>query len=115
MLIKLIKYEIHKMIENHEQYKLDVETTLDEIQIRLYVKPSYSDKIYLMVGPAMVIARNGSSFKAGEVFEQMDSELKTKLINLACDYCNIKAGRGESYDYSSSNWSNITSNGACDV
>lgn len=78
--------------------KFSIEKTETTIDIRIYEKKE-QDKIFLLRGNAMSIDKNGKWFKSGPAFKILSAKSRTKLIEFACNKCNLKVMRGDNYEY----------------
>lgn len=102
MINKLFKYEVHQLNKLDKRYRLEVEETIDNLIIKLYL---YDDNsmTYLLIGRAMKVNKNMEEFRSDDEFKLIkNSKLKSEIIKIACDYCNVQVtlgGRKNEFDY----------------
>lgn len=92
----LIKCEIKCMCKNSDNLRLEFDETKENIYIKAYFKDETTNS-FILRGNAIEIQKNGEGFKSGRTFNRLKACDKARLINMACYYCNINAGRGENY------------------
>ncbi|MBC2578374.1 hypothetical protein HLB30_07575 [Peptostreptococcus russellii] len=100
MINKLLKHEVHQLNKLDKRYRFEVEETMENLIIRLYIFDNYS-RVYLLRGSVLSINKNMEEFRSNKEFKLIKNpKIKAEIVKIACDYCNLKVNLGGREDES---------------
>lgn len=94
MINKLVKHEIHQLNKLDKRYRFEVEETMENLTVRIYIFDNHSG-MYLLRGSVISINKNMEEFRSNAEFKLIKNpKIKAGIIKIACDYCNLKVNLG---------------------